>query len=156
MRVWSASSRATRPEAERSATRNVCQPGAANPACANAACHFHPATQRVLGTLDIGLSNEATLSSLASIRVQMLLFSILTLILATAGVIALLKMIVLIPLQRLQKYTETIGANSCVSHPKDLPYELDKIAKSYYFIKNQLETIEQQSIKAINAPDVQK
>ena len=38
------------------------------PECADAACHVHPASQKVLGTLDIGLSQDATLSSLSSIR----------------------------------------------------------------------------------------
>jgi hypothetical protein len=126
------------------------------PACSSASCHFHPATQRVLGTLDIGLSNEATLNALASIRVQMLLFSVLTLILATAGVIALLKMTVLVPLQRLQKYTETSTDHSSLTHPKGLPYELDKIAKSYYFIRNKLEKVEQRSVKAVNGTDLQE
>jgi hypothetical protein len=126
------------------------------PECSSASCHVHPAQQRVLGTLDIGLSNEATLNSLASIRLQMLLFSLLTLILATAGVIALLKMIVLVPLQRLQKYTETSEENSSLTHPSNLPYELDKIAKSYYFIKNKLEKVERQSVKAVNGADLQE
>jgi hypothetical protein len=86
----------------------------------------------------------------------MLLFSVLTLILATAGVIALLKMTVLVPLQRLQKYTETSTDHSSLTHPKGLPYELDKIAKSYYFIRNKLEKVEQRSVKAVNGTDLQE
>jgi len=118
------------------------------PECANAACHVHPASQKILGTLDIGLSQEATLSSLASIRFQMILFSILTLVLTIAGVITLLKMIVLTPMQKLQEYTERSEQNSNVTHPTGLPYELDKIAKSYYFIRNKLTETEQQSVKS--------
>jgi hypothetical protein len=117
------------------------------PECSDAACHVHPATQKVLGTLDIGLSQDATLSSLSSIRGQMVLFSLLTLILTTAGVIALLKMIVLKPMRKLQEYTERSERNSSLEHPSNLPYELDKIAKSYYFIRNKLEQVEQQSAK---------
>jgi hypothetical protein len=117
------------------------------PECADAACHVHPASQKVLGTLDIGLSQEATLSSLSSIRGQMVLFSLLTLILTTAGVIALLKMIVLQPMRKLQEYTERSESNSDIEHPHNLPYELDKIARSYYFIRNKLATFEQQTVK---------
>jgi sensor histidine kinase regulating citrate/malate metabolism len=117
------------------------------PECANAACHVHPASQKILGTLDIGLSQEATLSSLASIRAQMILFSILTLVLTVAGVITLLKMIVLVPMQKLQKYTELSEQNGDLSLPANLPYELDKIAKSYYFIKIKLNESKQQSLK---------
>jgi hypothetical protein len=117
------------------------------PECSDAACHVHPASQKVLGTLDIGLSQNATLSSLSSIRGQMVLFSLLTLFLTTAGVIALLKMIVLVPMQKLQEYTERSESNSSLKHPSNLPYELDKIAKSYYFIRNKLDQTEQQTVK---------
>lgn len=120
------------------------------PECANAACHVHPSSQKVLGTLDIGLSRDATLSSLASIKMQMVIFSVLTLILTVAGVIALLKMIVLIPLRKLQRYTERAEGNSTVTHPTDLPYELDKIAQSYYFIKAKLKETEQKAVKTVN------
>jgi len=115
--------------------------------CASADCHVHPASQKVLGTLDIGLSQEVTHHSLASIRVQMLFFAVLTLLLATAGVITLLKIIVLVPLQKLQTYTERSEQNGNVSHPTDLPYELDKIAKSYYFIRAKLTETEQSSTR---------
>ncbi|HJV67463.1 MAG TPA: cytochrome C [Geomonas sp.] len=116
-----------------------------DPECANAACHFHPANQKVLGTLDIGLSHEATLSALTSIKLQMICFSVLTLLLTVAGVIALLKIIVLVPLRKLQKFTEKMEQNTDVTKPTDLPYELDKIAKSYYFIRTKLAEIEKPS-----------
>ena len=117
------------------------------PECSDAACHVHPASQKVLGTLDIGLSQDATLSSLSSIRGQMVLFSLLTFFLTTAGVIALLKMIVLQPMRKLQEYTERSETDSGIAHPSNLPYELDKIAKSYYFIRNKLEEVEQRAAK---------
>jgi len=121
------------------------------PECANAACHVHPASQKILGTLDIGLSREATLHALASIRAQMIIFSVLTLVLTIAGVIALLKMIVLVPMQKLQEYTERSERNSTLSQPTDLPYELDKIAKSYYFIRKKLTDVERQSVKTADS-----
>jgi hypothetical protein len=114
------------------------------PECANAACHVHPASQKVLGTLDIGLSREATLGALATIRMEMIMFSVLTLFLTIAGVIALLKMIVLVPMKKLQEYTERSECDSNVSQPIGLPYELDKIAKSYYFIRVKLDEIQEQ------------
>jgi len=118
------------------------------PECANAACHVHPASQKVLGTLDIGLSQQATLGSLASIREQMVLFTLLTLILTTAGVIALLKMIVLLPMRKLQEYTERSELDSSLEPPANLPYELDKIAKSYYVQQVKLHEIGHQAAPA--------
>ena len=124
------------------------------PECSDAACHFHPASQKVLGTLDIGLSQDATLSSLSSIKGQMVLFSLLTLILTTAGVIALLKMIVLQPMRKLQEYTERSEVDSSLEHPHNLPYELDKIAQSFYFIRNKLAEVEQHPGKtAVHQPE---
>lgn len=120
------------------------------PECANAACHVHPATQKILGTLDIGLSHHGTLEALASIRLQMIFFSILTLILTVAGVIALLKIIVLVPLEKLQRYTERMEGGGNLTRPTDLPYELDKIAKSYYFVRTKLGEIEKGSVKAVD------
>jgi len=124
------------------------------PECANAACHFHPAEQKVLGTLDIGLSQKETLNSLALIRMQMLIFSILTLFLTIAGVITLLKMIVLVPMRKLQEYTERSEEESGTSRPPNLPYELDKIAQSYYFIRAKLNEIEQKPFKTAESGTV--
>lgn len=121
------------------------------PECANAACHFHPAEQKLLGTLDIGLSQEATLASLASIRLQMIIFSILTLVLTIAGVIALLKMIVLIPMRKLQDFAERNEEGGVLPHPPKLPYELDRIAQSFYCIKKRL--YETQQTRVQPAPD---
>jgi nitrate reductase cytochrome c-type subunit len=112
------------------------------PECANAACHVHPVSQKVLGTVDIGLSHQPTLDSLASIRLQMLFFSLLTLVLTVAGVITLLKIIVLAPLKELQNYTDSTDTNAILTEPRNLPYELDKIAKSYYFIRTKLKEID--------------
>jgi hypothetical protein len=77
----------------------------------------------------------------------MVLFSLLTLILTTAGVIALLKMIVLQPMRKLQEYTERSEENSSLEHPNNLPYELDKIAQSFYFIRNKLAEAERHTGK---------
>lgn len=124
--------------------------------CANAACHFHPASQKVLGTLDIGLSREATLAALSSIKMQMILFSILTLVLTVAGVITLLKIIVLAPMKRLQDYTERTEAGNTISHPSGLPDELDKIARSYYFIRAKLSEVERQTVRTANSTQCDK
>ena len=117
------------------------------PECATAACHFHPAEQRVLGTLDIGLSREATLASLSSIRLQMIIFSLLTLVLTMAGVITLLKMIVLVPMKRLQDFTERSARDNDAPRPANLPYELERIAQSFYFIRSKLQRFEQQQLQ---------
>ena len=51
-------------------------------------------------------------------------------------------------MQKLQEYTERSERNSNLEQPANLPYELDKIAKSYYFIRIKLNEIEQRAVKA--------
>lgn len=103
------------------------------PQCSNAACHFHPPTQKVLGTLDIGLSQHMKLATLASIRNQMFVFSVMILILTVGGVTALLRRSVFLPMKKLGDLAEKAEEdNGMANPPPQFPLELDRIAKSYY------------------------
>jgi hypothetical protein len=103
------------------------------PECSNAACHVHPAGQKVLGTLDIGLSQEMMLSSLASIRNQMIIFTVMVLALTVGGVTALLRRSVFLPMQKLNDFVEEAeGEEEPSAPPHRFPQELDRVAKSYY------------------------
>ncbi len=74
------------------------------PDCSSAACHVHPPGQMVLGTLDIGLSRAELEKSLAILRIQMIVFTVMSLILTIGGVTALLRRNLFLPLQRLRDY----------------------------------------------------
>jgi two-component system NtrC family sensor kinase len=50
------------------------------PDCYNAACHFHPRDQSVLGVLDISLSMAATDARIKEIRDKIMAFSVITII----------------------------------------------------------------------------
>jgi len=103
------------------------------PECFNAPCHVHPPAQKVLGTLDIGLSREMMLNSLASIRNQMIVFTIMILVLTVGGVTALLRRSVFLPLQKLRRVAEQVEAGEHPeAHPSHFPRELDRIAQSLY------------------------
>lgn len=115
--------------------------------CSSAACHFHPAGQKVLGTLDIGLSRQEMIRSLAMLRIQMIIFSIMTLMLTIVGVTALLRRNVFLPLRKLRQYIEKNPGNlKQVSPPPHLPHDLDFIADRYYNI----------SLLALGNKDVKK
>ena len=77
------------------------------PECANAACHYHEAGQLVLGTLDIGLSEEPLQHSLATLRRQLLVFGVLVVLLSAGGVTALLQRNLLGPIRTLAAHAET-------------------------------------------------
>lgn len=103
------------------------------PECSNAACHVHPAGQTVLGTLDIGLSRETLLHSLASIRNQMIVFTVMILFLTVGGVTALLLRSVFQPLQRLSKLAmQAENEDLPATIPTRFPRELDRIVQSLY------------------------
>jgi hypothetical protein len=76
------------------------------PDCYQAACHIHTAEQKILGTLDIGLSTAPLVNNLAVMRSRMAIFSIMVLLVTVGGVAALLRRYVFIPLRLLADYTE--------------------------------------------------
>jgi sensor histidine kinase regulating citrate/malate metabolism len=104
------------------------------PDCSTAACH--PTGLKVLGTLDIGLSRSELDRSLSMLRIQMIIFTFMSLILTIGGVTALLRRNVFLPIQRLRKYVElTAKDNDIPEPPPHLPHDLDIIAISFYNLK---------------------
>lgn len=71
------------------------------PACYQASCHVHPQAQKVLGTLDIGLSAEPLLRTLLVLKGRMALFSLMVLLITVGGVSALLRRNVFLPIRQL-------------------------------------------------------
>ena len=76
------------------------------PDCVGASCH--PQAQRILGILDVGLSQRPFHRTLAALRTKMALFSILVLVLAVGSTLALLRQGVLLPLGRLADYVRRL------------------------------------------------
>ena len=100
------------------------------PECFNAACHIHPASQKILGTLDIGLSRETLNSSLAMVRTQMIVFTLMTLALTLGGVSALLMRSVFQPIGKLGEFAEMAAKGKHPLPPNNLPHDLGQIAAS--------------------------
>ncbi|WP_298267638.1 HAMP domain-containing protein [Geobacter sp.] len=74
------------------------------PECFAAPCHVHTAEQKVLGILDIGLSEEPLQRTLATLRMRMTVFCLMILALTVGGVSALLQRNVLMPIRELWEY----------------------------------------------------
>jgi len=105
-----------------------------SPDCSTAACHVHPPDQKILGTLDIGLSRAELNRSLTLLSIQMIVFTLLSLILTIGGVTALLMRNVFLPIQRLRTYIDsaTSRTETPPTPPPHLPHDLDSIAANYY------------------------
>ncbi len=103
------------------------------PDCSTAACHVHPPEQKVLGTLDIGLSRAERNRSLAMLRIQMIIFTGMCLVLTLIGISSLLRKNVFLPLQKLRDYVEAPPVvHGTPQPPPHLPHDLDLIAARYY------------------------
>jgi hypothetical protein len=106
------------------------------PDCSVAACHIHLPDQKVLGTLDIGLSRTEHVRSLAMLRVQMTVFTFMSLLLTIGGVTALLRRNVFLPVQKLRDYVESSESkDGILEPPPHLSHDLDVIAKGYFDMK---------------------
>jgi two-component system NtrC family sensor kinase len=80
------------------------------PACAEAACHFHPPDQRILGVLEVAMSLAPLDAAIGAARRQ-LVWTTLMLILVSGVVAAgFIRMVIHRPILRLQEGTRRIGA----------------------------------------------
>ncbi len=102
------------------------------PECFSAPCHFHPASQKVLGTLDIGLSQDHLYKALAKMKVQMTVFTLLTLILTVGGVSALLLRSVFLPIRKLDDFTSRLASGFTDTELPSFPEDLDRVARTVY------------------------
>lgn len=82
-------------------------------------CHVAPSIQTILGTLDIGLSEEPLEKSLNILRIEMIVFCLLVGIVVVGSVSALLRRNVLTPLEHLLSYTKKLQRNEKAPEPPE-------------------------------------
>src|SRR5450631_3435356 len=127
------------------------------PDCFNAACHVHQPGQKILGTLDVGLSREALNSSLALIRTQMIIFTLMTLVLTLGGVTALLRRSVFLPIRQLVTFVDqSVSANEHIALPSHLPDDLNRIATGCQVLVHKLHQAEQERDALAQKPAVRE
>ena len=99
--------------------------------CSAGDCHFHPSQQKVLGTLDIGLSTDSLDSSLLALRWKMAVFCVMILILSVGGVSALLKRNLLRPIDQLIIYVKKVSGGKLDNNfPKGVS-EIETLGRIY-------------------------
>jgi hypothetical protein len=114
------------------------------PSCTQAACHIHTADQKILGTLDIGLSAAPLVNNLAVMRSRMIIFSIMVLLVTVGGVAALLRRYVFVPLKSLIDFTEKAIQGIDQELPQGVE-EIEKLSGNIRSIVNQLKTIRRET-----------
>ena len=113
-------------------------------ACATAACHFHDAGQKVLGTLDIGVSTAHLDRALALMRNRMILFCLMVLVLTIGGVAALLHRNVFVPLRRIEEFTSMVNHGNLSGKLTGISGELAELAGDVRTLATRLDATEQQ------------
>jgi sensor histidine kinase regulating citrate/malate metabolism len=106
------------------------------PECYNAACHFHTSGQKVLGTLDVGLSRKPLRDALATMRGRMIVFTLLVLILSVGGVAALLRISILNPVKMLTRYCNDLADGKPGRKIPKFEGELESLAQSIKRVEN--------------------
>lgn len=113
------------------------------PECSTAACHFHDAGHSLLGTLDIGVSQDPLKQTLAQLKSRMIVFSGMILILTVGAVCALLYRQVFQPIKQLVDFTEgPIGGTLDDDFP-EASGEIAKLADSFKRMNNRVRELEQ-------------
>ncbi len=100
--------------------------------CYSGSCHVHSPDQYVLGTLDIGLSQETFIQSLASLRLRMIVFCVMILVLSVGGGAALLRRNVLVPINDLFDYTASLSRGEYDAPVPEGVSEIEDLAKTIH------------------------
>lgn len=108
------------------------------PACFTAACHVHPAGQKILGILDIGLDLAPLQASLTALRWRMAAFTLMLLFLSGIGVAALLRRSVLNPIQSLIDFTGREIDGTVGEEAHGLHGEFCAIADNHHRVRRRL------------------
>ena len=115
--------------------------------CSSGDCHFHSSNQKILGTLDIGLSTLSLDRRLLTLRWKMVVFCIMVLILSVGGVSALLKRNLLTPIDQLINYVKKIaGGKLDDDYPKGVN-EVETLGRIYLDMARKKHLAETELIK---------
>jgi HAMP domain-containing protein len=123
------------------------------PACYTAQCHFHTGEEKLLGTLDIGLSAAPLLKTLAVMRGRMIIFSVMVLILTVGGVAALLRRQIFIPLREITEFTSSVNSGNLDQELRGISGELSDLADDVRAIALQLKSAEQENKELKKRPE---
>jgi hypothetical protein len=120
------------------------------PECSNAACHFHKSEQSLLGTLDIGVSQDPLKQTLGQLQNRMIVFSGMILILTVGAVCALLYRQVFLPIKQLADFTESPVNGRLGDELPEVSGDIARLARSFQEMTDRVHELE---TKASAKPD---
>lgn len=108
-----------------------------NEMACSTACHAHDQGQKILGTLDIGLSMAPLRGTLDLLRNRMVIFCLMILILAVGATVGLLHRNVLLPICQLSAYSDDVVNGLAVAPDLDATTEVHRIARNFFHLSEQ-------------------
>ncbi|HXE76422.1 MAG TPA: ATP-binding protein [Candidatus Xenobia bacterium] len=113
-------------------TLGLIRPIENEPACANAACHAHPAERRILGVIDTDLSLDTVDAQLAERQAQLARFTLLAMVLASLVSVLFVWIVVHRPVKELKAGTQAMAAGNLQHRlPVRSADELGELAASF-------------------------
>ncbi len=101
------------------------------PSCFTGSCHVHTPEDKILGTLDIGLSREPLNESLNTLRNRLIVFCLMVMVLTVGGVSALLRRNVLMPVKQLVVFADQLSKGRFDISAPEGTEELENLAKTF-------------------------
>jgi nitrogen fixation/metabolism regulation signal transduction histidine kinase len=105
-------------------------------ACSNS-CHAHDASQKILGTLDVGLSMAPLQATLGLLRNRMMIFCLLILFLSVGATVGLLHRNVLLPICQLSAYSDDVVNGNNKPPVFEATEEVQQIARNFCHLADQ-------------------
>lgn len=110
-----------------------------SPACSSADCHYHPASQEILGVLDTNLSLAAADADMAQSTKQTILYTVLAVLTVSLLSALFVWRVVHVPLVALKASTERLGSGDLGYQIEvDSDGELADLARSFNTMSRQL------------------
>ncbi len=120
--------------------------------CSAAACHAHPADQRVLGVIELGLSLEQSDRATGSLEVISSFGLVVTMLLAVVGVILLNRRVVLKPVRALLDGMRRVAQNDLeLEIPKRARDEIGQLVTSFNTMTRSLRTERAERLKLMES-----
>ena len=110
--------------------------------CSSAACHVHDARQSLLGTLDIGLSQEPLQRTMGMLQNRMIVFTGMILILTVGVACALLYRQILVPIKKLADFTDRQGNATFECEIPEVSGEMARLAQAFQGMARRLREAE--------------
>jgi two-component system, NtrC family, sensor kinase len=121
-------------------TLNMVTPIYNEPACSNAACHAHPEEVRVLGVLDVALSTKPLEDEEASVRMHVLVSTMVQIVLISLFIAFFTRYFVGLPIRELIDGTKKVSAMELdspivIKHGSE---EMDELVRSFNTMRERL------------------